>query len=43
MNIRNEDIILGYLWLSTFEPQFDWTHAVINEHALPIVIWLVNP
>jgi len=20
-NIRNEDIILGYLWLSTFEPQ----------------------
>jgi len=37
-NIRHEDIVLGYPWLSTFEPQFDWTHAVIHEEALPVVI-----
>jgi len=42
-NIRNEDIVLGYPWLLMFEPQFDWTHVVINEQALPIVIWSVNP
>jgi len=42
-NIRNEDIVLGYPWLSTFEPQFNWTHVVINEQALPIVIQSVNP
>ncbi len=42
-NIGSEDIVLGYPWLSTFEPQFDWTHAVINEQALPIVIQSVNP
>ncbi len=42
-NIGQEDIVLGYPWLSTFEPQFDWTHAVINEEALPIIIRSVNP
>jgi len=42
-NIGNEDIVLGYPWLSAFEPQFDWTNTVINEQALPIVIRSVNP
>ncbi len=42
-NIGHEDIILGYPWLSTFEPQFDWMHAVIHKKALPIVIQSVNP
>src|SRR6266702_2267872 len=42
-NIGSEDIILGYPWLSTFKLQFDWTHAVIHEKALPIVIRSVNP
>jgi len=42
-NIGNEDIVLGYPWLATFEPQFDWTNAVINEQALPVVLQSVNP
>src|SRR6266702_3538139 len=42
-NIGNEDIVLGYPWLATFEPQFNWANAVIRETALPIVIWSVNP
>jgi len=36
-------VVLGYPWLSTFEPQFDWTNTVINEQALPVVIQSVNP
>jgi len=42
-NIGNEDIVLGYPWLTTFKPQFNWTNAVIRETALPIVIQSVNP
>ena len=42
-NIGNKDIVLGYPWLAAFEPQFDWTHAVINEQALPIIIRAINP
>jgi len=42
-NIRNEDLVLGYPWLATFEPQFNWTNAVIRETMLPIVIRSVNP
>ncbi len=37
-NIGHEDIVLGYPWLSTFKPWFDWTHAVIHKEALPVVI-----
>ena len=42
-NIGHEDIVLRYPWLSTFEPQFDWTHAVIHEETLLVVIRSVNP
>jgi len=42
-NIGNKDIVVGYPWLSTFEPQFNWTQATIHEKALPIIIRLVNP
>jgi len=36
-------VLLGYPWLSTFEPQFNWASAVIDENALPIIIRSVNP
>jgi hypothetical protein len=42
-NLGGEDIILGYPWLSTFEPQITWKTATINVTALPIVIHTVNP
>ncbi len=42
-NIGQEDIVLGYPWLSTFEPQFNWTNAVIHKGVLPVVIRSVNP
>jgi hypothetical protein len=42
-DLGGEDIILGYPWLSTFEPQITWRTATINVSALPIVIQTVNP
>ena len=36
--IGKEDIILGYPWLTTFKPQFNWTNGVIDTSYLPIVI-----
>ena len=37
-SLGNEDLILGYPWLMTFEPQFNWTNEVINTRYLPVVI-----
>ncbi len=42
-NIGNEDLVLGYPWLATFKPQFNWASAVINEKALPVIIRSMNP
>ncbi len=42
-NIGNEDIILGYPWMATFEPQFAWKNGVINEKELPVILQSVNP
>jgi len=43
MNIGNEEIMLGYPWMATFEPQFMWKSGIIHEKALPIIIRSVNP
>ena len=42
-NIANEDILLGYPWLATFEPKFKWKEAVIETQALPIIISSTHP
>ncbi len=33
-----EDVILGYPWLATFEPQFSWKDATVDMNILPVVI-----
>ena len=33
-----EDDILGYPWLSTFEPNFSWKDGVIDTTLLPVII-----
>ena len=43
MDIGNEDILLGYLWLATFKPKFGWKDAIIETRALPIVISSTHP
>ena len=37
-SLGNEDLIVGYPWLTTFEPQFHWTNGVIDTAYLPVVI-----
>jgi hypothetical protein len=43
MDIGHEEVLLGYPWLATFEPKFNWRSAVIDKHVLPIIISLINP
>ncbi len=33
-----KDVILGYPWLATFEPQFLWKDATVDTNILPVVI-----
>src|SRR6266404_943817 len=40
MDLGVEDVILGYPWLATFEPQFSWKDATVDRTTLPIVIRL---
>ena len=42
-DIRREDMLLGYPWLSTYEPKFSWRHATIDEGMLPIILRSINP
>ena len=42
-DIGNEDILLGYPWLATFEPKFRWKDAIIETKALPIIITSTHP
>ena len=42
-DISNEDILLRYPWLATFEPKFGWKEAIIKTKALPIIISSTHP
>jgi hypothetical protein len=42
-DIGNEEVLLGYPWLATFKPKFNWRSAIINERILPIIISSINP
>ena len=42
-DIGHEDILLGYPWLATFEPKFEWKSAIIETTALPIILMSTHP
>ena len=42
-NIGREDVLLGYLWLSTYKPHFSWRHGTIDETNLPIILCTIKP
>jgi hypothetical protein len=42
-DIGHEEVLLGYPWLATFEPKFNWRSVVVDEHILPIIISSINP
>ena len=37
-NIESEDLLLGYTWLTTFEPGFKWQPAIMDRKAFPVII-----
>jgi hypothetical protein len=41
-DLGNEDLILGYPWLATFEPQFNWRNSVVDTTHLSIVVRSLN-
>ena len=41
-DLGGEDLILGYPWLSTFEPKFRWRDVSIDTSFLPIIIRSVD-
>jgi hypothetical protein len=42
-DIGHKEVLLGYPWLATFKPKFQWRSAVIDERTLPIIISSINP
>jgi hypothetical protein len=42
-DIGQEDILLGYPWLSAYKPRFSWKHGTIDESNLPIILCTINP
>jgi hypothetical protein len=42
-HIGHEEILLGYPWLVTYEPKFNWKSTVIDKRILPIIISSINP
>jgi hypothetical protein len=42
-NIRREEILLGYPWLATFKPKFDWRSATMAPQFMPVIISSINP
>ena len=42
-DIGREDVLLGYPWLSTYEPRFSWRHGTIDEANLPIILRTIKP
>ena len=37
-DLGDDDIILGYPWLSAFQPKINWKEAVLSEEMQPLVI-----
>ena len=37
-DIGNEDMVLGYPWLATYEPKVSWRDATLGNDVLPVII-----
>jgi hypothetical protein len=42
-DIGREDILLGYPWLATFKPKFDWRSTTMAPQFMPVIISSINP
>jgi hypothetical protein len=42
-DIGQEEVLLGYPWLATFEPKFNWRSATMEPRFMPVIISSINP
>jgi len=42
-NLGRDEVILGYPWLTAFEPTIHWKDATLDKQYQPVVISSVNP
>ncbi len=42
-NLGRDKVILGYPWLTTFEPIIHWKDATLDKNCQPVVISSINP
>jgi hypothetical protein len=42
-DIGQEEVLLGYPWLATFEPKFDWRSATMEPRFMLVIISSINP
>ena len=43
MDLGEDEIILGYSWLATFQLHIDWKNATLDEKEQPLVIRTLDP
>ncbi len=41
-NLGRDEVILGYPWLTTFEPTIHWKDATLDKTFLPVIISSIN-
>ncbi len=42
-NLGRDEVILGYPWLTAFEPLIHWKDATLDKQYQPVVISSINP
>ena len=43
MDLREDEIVLGYPWLAAFQPHINWKNATLDEEEQPLVIRTLDP
>src|SRR6266702_3035642 len=42
-NLGRDEVILGYPWLTAFEPKIHWKDATLDKQYQPVIISSINP
>ena len=42
-DVGNEDMVLGYPWLATYEPKVSWRDATLGNDVLPVIVRSLSP
>ena len=42
-DVGNENMVLGYPWLATYEPKVSWRDATLGNDVLPVIVQSLSP